>query len=253
MMDFALKDRNVVIVGGSTGIGYEVARQFANQEANVIVTSHTGRVFDAEKSLSAECRRPVKGLEFDVGDRAQVKAAFADLDGIDTLINNAATVNLTRADDRSDATAESFERQIQVNLTGLYWCAQEAVPKMTDGGRIIFTSSTWGKVGAPGYAAYNASKHGMIGLVKTMALDLGSLGISVNAVCPGSVATEMNVNELSDEMKARATGQMCLRPGLIEIEHLAGIYLFLASDAASEMTGQAICIDRGQTIAGSPS
>ena len=102
---------------------------------------------------------------------------------------------------------------------------------MDEGGRIIFT-------------AYVASKHAIIGLVRTLAVELGPRGISVNAVCPHSIATEASLRA-SPATIAGATAQMCLRRGLIPPEDVAGTYLFLASPAASEITGQALSVDRG--------
>ena len=158
----------------------------------------------------------------------------------------------TATTDRSDAAADRFVTQLMVNLAGGYWCSQEALPHMSADGRIIFTASISGKIGSPHHSGYAASKHGVLGMVKSMAIDLGPLGINVNAVCPGSSSTEINLEALGalgPDVIRRVGKLFPLHGGaLIEPSQHVGTYLFLASEAASEITGQAIVVDRGQTL-----
>lgn len=250
-MDFGLKDRRVLIVGGSSGIGLAIAEGFREQGSHVTISSHIADVFEAQRQLNENGRaRRVEALQFDVSDRNAVIEAFQRVGHLDVLINNVGVFLDTPSTDRSEETSSIFVKQIMINLVGPYWCAIEAIPHMSDGGRIIFTASIAGKVGSPGHSSYVASKHGILGLVKCMAMDLGPLGISVNAVCPGSTATEMNLRALSSERQKKAIASMSLRPDLLDPSHHVGTYLYLASDAASEVTGQTITVDRGQTISG---
>ena len=118
---------------------------------------------------------------------------------------------------------------------------------MKDGGRIIFTASISGKLGSPNHAGYAAAKHGVLGVVKSLAKDLGPQGIAVNAVCPGSSATDTNLVSLPLERQQIAIRNMALHPGLLDPADHVGSYLFLASAAAAHITGQTITVDRGQT------
>jgi NAD(P)-dependent dehydrogenase (short-subunit alcohol dehydrogenase family) len=248
-LSFGLRNRRIVIVGASSGIGLEVARGFLNEGAHVIITSERADVFDARTNLRAHGGFPVEALQFDITDRGAVIAAFAGLGHIDVLINNAGVYWATPSTDRSAQCSDTFIKQLMINVVGLWWCAIEAVPHMSEGGRIIFTSSISGRIGSLDHSSYSASKHAVLGMMKCMAKDLGPLGIAVNAVCPGSTATEMNIKAMPAESKERVKRSMALRPGLIDPAAHVGAYLFLASDTASEITGQTITVDRGQTIA----
>ena len=249
--DFGLGAKKVVIIGSSTGIGLAVAKQFAEHGADVTITSHLDDVFEGQNEIERDTGRKVTALKFDIAERDQVHEAFEQIGGLDVLINNAAVFGPTPADDLGDEMADWFRRHFDVNVLGTYWCAQEAAARMKPGGRIIFTASIWGKVAAKGnFAAYIASKHAVLGLVRSLACDLGEREITVNAVCPGSIGTEVNLAMLSGEQVELLSSQMVLRPGFIAPSELAGTYMFLASDAASEITGQEISVDRGQAIGG---
>jgi len=253
MMDFNLRGKRVVVIGAHRGIGLEIAKGFQDQGARVIITSEQPGIFATKDVLNARTSDhevPVEAMQFDISDREQVESAFSEIGGLDVLVQNAGLFLSTPSTDGSAENAARFTRQVDVNINGSRHCAVAAATHMGPGSRIIFTASIWGKVGGPGYSGYVASKHGILGLVKVLAMDLGRQGITVNAVNPGSTATEMNLNELTDELQAALSSQMWIRPGLIEPEHMVGSYLFLASDAASEITGQSISVDRGQTIAG---
>jgi NAD(P)-dependent dehydrogenase (short-subunit alcohol dehydrogenase family) len=204
-------------------------------------------VHDVADELSALCRQAVDSVVCDISDRAAVQSLAEEVGQIDVLINNAALTVQTPVADETEATARLFTRTLEVNLTGLYWVAQSMSRRMTDGGRIIFTCSFWGKTAGAGYSAYVASKHGMIGIVRTLAIELGARGISVNAVCPHSIMTEKSLRASPDAIDG-ATSNMVLHRGLIPPEDIAGVYLFLASPAGSEITGQAISVDRGAAL-----
>jgi 3-hydroxybutyrate dehydrogenase len=246
-MNFDLNGRHVVIVGGNRGIGLEIAKGFQDQGAKVTITSEHPSVFDARTSLNERDATPVEALQFDITDREAVNAAFEGLGRIDVLVNNSGVFWDTPSDDRSAKNYDTFVQQLMINVVGTWWCAMAAVPHMGDGGRIIFTASISGRLGSPKHAGYAASKHGVLGMVKSLAKDLGPLGISVNAVCPGSSATDTNLRSLPLERQQLAARNMALHPGLLDPADHVGSYLFLASAAAAHITGQTITVDRGQT------
>ncbi|MDO8771155.1 MAG: SDR family oxidoreductase [Burkholderiaceae bacterium] len=246
-MDFDLNNRHVVIVGGNRGIGLEIAKGFLAQGATVTITSEDQSVFDAQASLNKGSAKKVEALQFDITNRDEVNAAFDTLGHIDVLVNNSGVFWDTPSDDRSAKNYDTFVKQLMINVVGTWWCAMAAVPHMADGGRIIFTASISGRLGSPKHAGYAASKHAVLGMVKSMAKDLGPLGISVNAVCPGSSATDTNLKSLPLERQELAARNMALHPGLLDPSDHVGSYLFLASPAAAHITGQTITVDRGQT------
>jgi NAD(P)-dependent dehydrogenase (short-subunit alcohol dehydrogenase family) len=248
MMNFGLDRRQVVIIGASSGIGYELARQFASQGAQVCVVAQDDGIFPAAQSLTREAGRPVRALQCDVTSRAQVAQLAGALEQIDVLINNAGIGGMTSVDDTSDATAQAVRRTLEVNVLGLYWTTQALLPRLTARGRIIFTTSYWAHTGVPRFSAYVASKHALVGLVQTLAAELGPRGITVNGVSPGTINTALIRREVPKVFLDHLCGQMKIRPGLIDPTHLGGAYLFLASDAASEISGQILAVDRGQSI-----
>ena len=148
-------------------------------------------------------------------------------------------------------------RIIEINVLGTWYVTREAVPLMGPGGSLVLTSSVWGKTGAAGFSAYVASKHANIGLMRTLAKELGPKGIRVNAVCPGWVRTRgalRSLKEVSvragaseDDMLGDILSAQAL-PGLMEPEDVAGLYLFLASEHAASVTGQAYNVDRGEVM-----
>jgi NAD(P)-dependent dehydrogenase (short-subunit alcohol dehydrogenase family) len=246
-MNFGLEGRQVVVVGGNRGIGLEIAKGFQDQGCHVTVTSEHTSVMDARDELNGRMGPKVQALQFDITDRSEVSAAFGQLGHIDVLINNSGVFWETPSDDRSDRNYDVFVKQMMINVVGTWWCALAAVPHMQDGGRIIFTSSISGRLGSPKHAGYAATKHGVLGMVKSLAKDLGPLGISVNAVCPGSSATDTNLSSLPPERQKLAVANMALHPGLLNPADHVGSYLFLSSAAAAHITGQTITVDRGQT------
>ena len=249
-INFGLQGKRVVIIGAQRGIGYELAKAFQAQGANLVITSESEDIFKAKDMLleNNENETIVEAVQCDVTNLEQIQKAFEEIGKHDILIANAGMYTTTLSTNLSEQNVETFQRHFDINVIGLRNCAVAAVPYLEPGSRIIFTGSIWGKVGASEYSAYVASKHAVLGLMKSMAMDLGPLGISVNAVNPGSIATQANISELSEEKKASLTAQMSLRKGLIDPKHLVGAYLFLASDAASEIHGESITVDRGQTI-----
>ena len=243
-----LEGKRVVVTGGTSGIGEATTRRFIAEGARVAALA----VGELEIETAHE---RIDGLAAallcDVADERQVEHAFGRVDdllgGVDVLVANAG-ISVRRP--FLEIREEDWRRVLDVNLTGVFHCAQQAARRMhaAGGGVILVTASTNGIVGHPFYADYNASKAGVIALVRTMALELAPT-IRVNAVCPGYVMTPMQEAEYSPEMLAATDAKIPLgrhaRP-----EEIASLYAFLASDEGAYLTGAAIEIDGGETAGG---
>lgn len=241
--------KSVVITGASRGIGLGIAKGFAQAGANLVLLADDNNVIEVAQSIGAI------GKYLDITNQADIDTALRSQRHIDVLINNAGLERITPLDDASVKATAIFRRIVDINITGTYLVTLAALPKMKSGGRIINTSSVWGRIGEPLFSAYVASKHAIIGLTKTWAKELGPRGINVNAVAPGWVKTAAslrslgamairnNINEdalLDQILRGQALG------GLMEPEDMAGIYMFLASQYAANITGQTIGADRGE-------
>jgi meso-butanediol dehydrogenase / (S,S)-butanediol dehydrogenase / diacetyl reductase len=227
-----LDGRRVVVTGGTSGIGEATCRRFADEGARVVaVADRTDGFPDA--------------ILCDVADAAQVERAFAQIDerlgGVDVLVANAG-ISVRRP--FLEIREEDWRRVLDVNLTGVFLCSQEAARRM-DEGVILMTASTNGLSGHPLYADYNASKAGVIQLARTLARELAPK-IRVNAVCPGYVLTPMQRAEYTDEMLAEVDVSIPLGRHAAP-EEIAALFAFLASDDAGYITGAVLTIDGGET------
>jgi len=243
-----LKDKRVLITGGSSGIGAATAARFLQEGSRVCVLS---RSLDGCRRIQTELPGLVGILPTDVSNLQQVQDAFTQainlMGGVDVLINNA---GISIRHNFLDITLEEWERVTAVNLTGVFNMAQTAARHMMkhDGGVILQTASTNGLVGQPYYADYNATKAGVIALTKTMALELAPK-VRVCAVAPGYVITPMQRAEYTDEMLAAVNAKLPLRRHA-EPAEIAGIFAFLASDDAAYATGQIFVVDGGELAGG---
>lgn len=254
---FDFSGKTVLVTGASRGIGYGVAEGFAKAGASLAILAENEDVFASAKRLSEFAGAEVRGLVCDITDRRQVAEAVSGFDRIDVLVNNAGLERPTPLADADPAVDDTFARVMSVNVNGTYNMTRAARPKLADGGRVVLTSSIWGKTAVPDFSAYIASKHALIGLARTWAKELGPRGITVNAVCPGWVKTEASMRSLHSMADKTNTAPDALLEeivsaqamgGLMEPADVAGLYLFLASDAAANITGQAINADRGEVM-----
>lgn len=257
-----LAGRIAIITGAGRGIGRAIALAFAREGASVSLCSRTG---EEVERVAEEIRRDT-GSEVmhdvcDVSDPAEVKEFFlathkAFHRGADILVNNAGVAESAKLADTSD---EFWRRHIAVNLSGTFYCMRAALPSMVERGwgRVINVASIAGKTGAPYIAAYAASKHGVLGLTRSAALEVATKGVTVNAICPGYVDTEMTARAL-DRIEAK-TGRsrdealasikrMSPQNRLVTAEEVAAVALLLASEEGRGITGQAINVDGGAVL-----
>ncbi len=257
MSNFNFTGKRVLVTGASHGIGAAVATAFAEAGADLAILSSTKDIIATGKDIAAAAGRPVTAEVCDITDRAAVKRVVGSLGKLDVLVNNAGLELITPILEPGDEVERTFERIIQINVIGTYYVTREAVKSMQAGSSIVLTASVWGKTAAAEFSAYVTSKHANIGFMRTMAKELGPRGIRVNAVCPGWVKTRAAMRSLANMSKRSKRSEQdllselfatqCLT-GLMEPEDVAGLYLFLASDAAKNITGQAYNVDRGEVL-----
>ena len=253
---YSFDGESVLVTGASRGIGFAVAKAFALAGADVTILSSGAGIHAAAAEIATAAGRPCAALECDITDSAAVKAALAGMGRIDVLVNNAGLERITPL--LEEGVEETFRRITDINTNGTFYVTRHAVPKMAAGGRVLITASIWSRVAVPEFAAYVTSKHANLGFMRVMAKELGPRGIRVNAVCPGWVRTEAAMLSLAnmsqrtgrseDDLLAEIVAAQVL-PGLLEPDDLAAPYLWLASDGAKDMTGQALMLDRGEVMA----
>lgn len=240
--------KHVLITGAARGIGFEIARQFAQEGAVLsILDFHAENLQQATLSLQA-LGAVVYAYPIDVSVRQQVIETINHADAIQTidiLINNAGIAHETPF---LDIEEKEWQQIIDINLTGMFYVAQSVCRKMADRkkGVVVNMGSKNGLDGEFGYAHYNASKGGVIMLTKTMALELAHLNIRVNAVCPGYIQTPMSMEIDSPEFVENFVHQFIPLNRAGKVEDVAPFFLFLASDESSFMTGQVVIVDGGQ-------
>ena len=244
-----LENKIAVVTGAGRGIGRGVALALAREGATVIV-NYNGSKERAEEVVSEIEKNGGKAeaIQCDVSNFEQAKEFYGNVvkeyGQIDILVNNA---GITRDKLIMAMSDEDFSSVIQTNLAGTFngikFVTRPMMKKRS--GRIINISSVSGVIGNPGQANYSASKAGVIGLTKTAAKELASRGITVNAIAPGFIATDMT-DALPDNVKEEAQKMIPLG-GFGKVEDVAEAVVFLASDRAGYITGQVLCVDGGVT------
>ena len=238
--------------GASSGIGLASVKAFAEAGAAVVLADiDEDALRRATEGLTADGHQAI-GVTCDVADEMQVaqmvERTIAAYGRLDMAFNNAGIVGFTG--DPADESAESFDKVIAINLRGIWTCMKHELRQMrTQGsGAIVNCSSLGGLVGQAGRATYHATKHGVIGLTKSAAMDYAPLGIRISAVCPGVIATPMSTDLIEnqpDAMKEVMRDQPIGRPG--RPEEVAAAALWLCSPAASLVLGVALPVDGGFT------
>lgn len=248
---FSLKGRVAWVTGGTKGLGLQMAHALASAGADVVVNSrHAAEAEAVAKEIAARHGVRALGRAGDVTREAEmvslVQWATAQLGSVDILINNAG-INIRNP--TTEMALEDWQRVIDVNLTGPFLCSKAVIPGMRERGwgRIIHMSSMLGLIGLAGRPPYAASKGGLILLAKTQALELAATGVTVNAICPGPFATEMNKPLLEDPVKYAAFVAKIPMGRWGEMHEIEGAALFLASPASSYVTGTTLVVDGGWT------
>jgi 3-hydroxybutyrate dehydrogenase len=257
MTGFDFTGKRVLVTGASHGIGAAVATAFAEAGADLAILSSTKDILETGRDIAAAAGRKVTSEICDITDRAAVKRVVGGLGRLDVLVNNAGLELITPILEPGDEVEKTFERIIQINVIGTYYVTREAVKSMQPGGSIVLTASVWGKTAAAEFSGYVTSKHANIGFMRTLARELGPRGIRVNAVCPGWVKTRAALRSLANMSKRSKRSEQellnelfatqCIT-GLMEPEDVTSLYLFLASDVARNITGQAYNVDRGEVL-----
>ena len=236
---------NILITGGSRGIGAEAVRQFTSAGHKVVFTYHKSET-DADALRQETGAAPVRcDVKYADSVRIAVDKAVSILGQIDVLICNAAIADFGLINEIEESR---WEEIIDTDLNGVFYCVRYVLPSMISrkSGCIITTGSMWGQVGSSCEVAYSAAKAGVIGLTKALAKEVGPSGIRVNCVSPGMIDTDMNASLDEESVRAIADDTPLCRTG--SPAEVAKTMLFLASDDASFITGQVIGVNGGLVI-----
>jgi NAD(P)-dependent dehydrogenase (short-subunit alcohol dehydrogenase family) len=255
--DLTLWGRRAVVTGASRGIGRAIALALASAGADVAVSARTASELEAVAEEIRGIGRRAIVVPCDVTDPDQVaRMAAGALEGlgrIDILVNNAGASGSAKFLGHPD---ELWHRMLAMNLTSAYYVAKALAPAMVEqrSGRIIVIASVAARMGGKYIAAYTAAKHGVLGLTRALAVELGSYNITVNAICPGYVDSPMTDANVAHMVKLTGRGEEQARQmlaatnpqnRLIAPEEVARIAVFLAEDASQGINGQAITLDGG--------
>lgn len=251
MVNSNMAGKVALVTGASGGIGLATAREFAQAGASVVLSARRTNLIDEEvKRLTAEGYQAL-AVSADVTDAAQVSAMVArtveHFGRLDYAVNNAGVIN--ERTPAHEIPEQEWDQLISINLTAVWLCMKYELTQMVQqgSGAIVNLSSVAGLRAAPGLAAYNASKHGVVGLSRGTGVEYASQGIRVNAICPGWVETPMTAEFGSDpERRAMMVASEPIGR-TAQPEEIARTAVWLCSDAASFITGDAIAVDGGQT------
>ena len=255
-----VENKVVIITGAASGIGFEIAKTFAENGSQVVLTDiNEAGVEQASQELRQNGWSAI-GLKADVTRESEIenmmKQTYEKYGRIDVLINNAGLQHVSPIE---EFPTEKFELMLKIMLTAPFIAHKYALPIMKEQGfgRIINMSSINGLVGFAGKSAYNSAKHGLIGLTKAASLETAAHGITVNAICPGYVDTPLVRGQLEDIAKTRNVPlekvleeviyPLVPQKRLLKVSEIADYAMFLASDLAKSVTGQAVVIDGGYT------
>jgi glucose 1-dehydrogenase len=255
-----LKGKNVLVTGGSSGIGQAIAVRFAEYGANIAINylRRPEEARDTEDQVQA-CVHQVRQVgvrdilvQGDVSREEDVVRMVAEaaegLGGLDILVNNAG-IQISRPTE--ELSSADFDAVLGVNLRGAFMCAREAIRRFLADetqGSIVNVSSVHQIIPKPGYLGYSASKGGMQNMTRTLALEYAGRGIRVNGVGPGATVTPINRAWIDDPVKRAQVEEHIPMRRAGEADEMAGVTCFLASDLAAYITGQTIFVDGGLTL-----
>ncbi|MGH9342231.1 MAG: glucose 1-dehydrogenase [Terriglobia bacterium] len=256
MSEFAnlsFENKVALVTGAGSGMGLVTAQAFAAEGAAVVLAdTNEASVHEAAEQLAAAGRKAL-AIRCDVTDEAQVRAMIEQtvsvFERLDAAFNNAGV--MSPAVETADASGEEFDRITAVNLKGVWNCMKYELLQMRKqgSGAIVNNSSIGGLIGLPGRAIYHATKHGVLGLTKSAALEYAARGIRINAICPGTINTPMVADMLAREpeaMKEILRNQPNGRLG--EPNEIASVVLWLCSPGSSFVIGHALAVDGGFTV-----
>src|SRR5712671_540287 len=251
-MEFSFKDKVAMVTGAASGMGLATAKAFADAGAAVaLVDIHEDAVVSAADKLVGAGGGAI-GIRCNVADESEVAAmvdrTVSTFGRLDAAFNNAGVQS--PALETADVSGEEFDRVNAINLRGVWTCIKHELRHMRErgSGAIVNCSSIGGLIGLPGRAAYHATKHGVIGLTKSAALEYASRGIRINAVCPGTIDTPMVSEMLAkepDAMQEILRNQPIGRLG--RADEIASAVLWLCSPGASFVISHALAVDGGFT------
>ena len=253
-----LSGKTAIVTGSNSGIGLGVAHELARAGADVVLNSFTDSA--ADHALAADLARQhgvkVRYIRADMSKGEDCRALIEQAGGCDILVNNAGIQFVAPIE---EFPAAKWDAIIAINLTSAFHTTAAALPGMRakGWGRIVNIASAHGLTASPFKSAYVAAKHGIVGLTKTVALEVAGKGITCNAICPGYVLTPLVEAQIPDQMKAHNMDrETVIREVMLErqpsrqfatVEEIGGTAVFLCSDAAAQITGTTISVDGGWT------
>src|SRR3989441_296259 len=251
-MNLSFENKVALVTGAGSGMGLATAKAFAESRAAVVLADWNEKSVRAAANEFVSQGHKALAVACDVSDDVQVEAmvekAVATFGHLDVAFNNAGVQNVLA--ETADTTRKDYDRVMGINLRGVWSCMKYELRQMREqgSGAIVNNSSIGGLIGLPGRAMYHASKHGVIGLTKSAALEYASKGIRINAVCPGTIDTPMVAEMLAkepDAMKEILRDQPIGRLG--RSDEIASAVLWLCSSGASFVIGHALAVDGGYT------
>ena len=255
-----LKGKSAIVTGSTSGIGLGIARALAAQGANVMLNGFgdADQIETLRFTLARETGVKVAYSGADMSQpeaiRAMADAARSEFGQVDIIVNNAGIQHVAPVEDFPE---EKWNAILAINLSSAFHLIRAVVPEMKERrwGRVVNVASAHGLTASPFKSAYVAAKHGMIGLSKTVALEVAEFGITCNTVCPGYVKTPLVEKQIADQAKAHGISPENVvrdvllshqaRKEFVQVEELAALTVFLCSDAAASMTATALAMDGG--------
>jgi len=246
----SIKDRTVIVTGGSKGIGRGIAQVFAKHGAKVMIASRGEEAGKAAAKEMSDAGGTAEFCQCDVSDwdsvQNMIKTTVDRFGGLDVLCANAGFFPQTKM---VDMDPSEWDQVLATNLKSAFLCVKAAIPQFEKkgGGRVVLTSSITGPItGFPGWSHYGASKAGQLGFLRTACMEMSRYNVTVNAVMPGNIYTEGLQDLGQDYLDTMAASIPLKRLG--DVADIGNAALFFASDEAGYITGQTIVVDGGQTL-----